>query len=1194
MFIRFVLLLLISGSSLLFAENFADRLLEEAATQVAVSPDDPIEMVLLAERIYYLSHESGQQKRIGELLNQLFEAATHGEVRAEIGFLLTQHYRQSGEYDEVERLFHELGSVPEWRVLGPLAPKRDFNLKSLLSASKTQGLDRNIRPHLIRAHGQEDFFSEGIGHYGFFSGNLAVFPNQLAGAMYTTWFYIPEKGDYRLGLGWAHYIKAWINDTVAWEATENQDPHPDQAVVHFNLKKGWHRLTLYIESKSEDPNLGFFARMTTSSGKPVLFEAKSKKKLPKKKPKMLQSETSLVELAHNQSDYALASMIMIKEQKKHASHGSPHDLLKQAYAKDPNRFVAEKLVSQIEDTNTTWQLLVEFLEQERNDLDRAWGLTQLGQIALNQERYWQARAYSDKALAANPEYWPAVILRNNVFSRMGLTGEALNHALELDKAYPNVPWISMDLSDLFFAMKLREQARIRTDNVLAMRHGNVKFSLRKIKLLKSTGETEALDAFFTELMKDAPYSVGTLEVYIDFLAANDRFDQAETLLEKALDQLPENPVLLEAMGSLKMKSSRPGALTYLEKALALKPQNPTLEKMIALSKAGQAAFYESYRVVTAPDVFIREVSPIVINIDNTVCKVSANGQSSVYRELEYEVLTEQGLKELPGYAFSYSPLRQKAEIVKAEIIRDGRTIHLTRFGRNRISDPAYRMYYDLVSYQIPFIGLEVGDIVRVEHRTDEFKSGNIFGDYFGDLQFFTNRYPTKRMTYTLILPEDMEIHRHVEKMEPAFSRVNKAGNTAYTWTLDGVSPFESESRMPGLEGYMPYVAVSTFKDWQSMAAWYKNLIKDQLTLDVETKKIVAELIQGITDPLEIVKRIHEYVVTNTRYVALEFGIHGYKPYQVNQVNTRQFGDCKDKASLIVSMMREAGIEANVAIVRTSDKGTINTFPAMLGYFNHAIAYVPQFDLYLDGTAEFSGVRELPTMDQGALTLVVDKDGGGRLTNIPVYDDTRQGYDLDLSVAENGMAEVNGKLSYNGTVNPELRQYLSIDARLPQYLQELMADTVPGLDVRQADRTGQRINEPITLRFTGQSKRLFQAATGELKLPLSILSNHLTQAYAPNVERQFPLDFGAPKTKTVNLNIAVPKGFSPVDLPDSLELSDENFSVTIKLEQIAQAISVNYQVAFKSKRVEPEDYASLREMMQAHDRVLDKTIRFVAE
>ncbi|MDJ0836894.1 MAG: DUF3857 domain-containing protein [Acidobacteriota bacterium] len=1189
---RFVWTLLLCGAPL-YAENFADRLLEASAQAAAARPADPIETLLLAERIYYLSHESGQQDRIADLLASLFENATHGEVRAEIGYFLTQHYRQLGRYDEVSQLVKSLGYVPEWQVLGPLAPKRDVDLKALFKAKSVRGLNRDVRFRTIRAWGAGDYYAEGIGHYGYFSGNLAVFPNQLAGALYTTWFYVPKKGTVRLGLGWDNGLRAWVNNTVVFDGRRNQTPHPDQETIFVNAKKGWHRLTLLIDSAAEDSNLGFYARLTSENGEPLKTKADHKRGVPRRKVSTVKGEPSLFVLAKERSDYALASILLIKEQEQNETYGTARNLLAASYAKEPRQVVVDKLVSLTEDTNTQWQLLATFLKKAEG-LDRAWTLTQLGQITLSQERFWQARDYAKQALAADEEYWPAAVLMNNVYSQLGISGEALRNTLDLVKTYPGVPWLMMDLSDLYASMEFQEEAEKQTDAILEIRHANDKFAERKIELLKRKGDTEALDRFFESLLRDSPYSLRTMAGYVNFLAANDRFDKAEQLLAGRLEQLPENPALLEAMGELKMKSGRSGALPYLEKALTLKPQNPTLEKMIQLSKSERKAFYEPYRIAEAPDVYIREVSPVVINIDNKVRKVSPNGQSSLYHQLEYEILAEQGIKELPGYAFSYAPLREKAEIIKAEIVRGDKVIHITRFGRSRISDPAYRMYYDLVSYQIPFTSLEVGDIVRLEYRVDDFTSANIYGDYFGDQQYFSNRYPTKRLSYTAILPADRKIHYHVEKMNPEFKQTTDENNVIYTWSLDGVSPYETEAMMPGLQGYMPYVALSTFNDWQSMASWYKDLIDEQLDLDLETKKIVAELTEGVTDRMEIVKRIHEYVVTNTRYVALEFGIHGYKPYEMNQVSTRQFGDCKDKAGLIVSMLREAGVPANIAIVRTADRGYVHTFPAMLAYFNHAIAHVPEFDLYLDGTAEFSGVDELPVMDQGALTLIVDEDGGGKLTKIPIYDNTRETHEIQLEVAGNGDAAINGELSYTGSITPEVRQYLSISTRLGQDLQELMADSLPGLAVTQADREGRRINEPITLRFSGNSNRIIQKSNGELKLPLSILNNQLTQVYAPNANRQFPIDFGVPKTKSVSMTIAPPEGYMPDDLPEPLSLSDENFSVNISFERKGtDRISVNYQLAFKASRVEPGDYPALRDMMQAHDRVLDQSIRFIA-
>jgi len=627
--------------------------------------------------------------------------------------------------------------------------------------------------------------------------------------------------------------------------------------------------------------------------------------------------------------------------------------------------------------------------------------------------------------------------------------------------------------------------------------------------------------------------------------------------------------------------------------LAIQPQNPDLEKLIELTKADGGAFYVPYRIAETPDIPVLEVSPIVVNIDNKVHKVAANGQASLYHQLEYEIVSEKGAQELPGYSIAYSPLRQNVEIIRAEIDRAGQIIHLTNFGRARLSDPVYRMYYDLVAYQIPFPTLQVGDLVKIEYRVDETEGFNIFGDYFGDQEYFVTQYPTRRHSFTVIVPKERKLHFHVEKMNPQLKQSEDEKHHIYTWTLDQISPFETESRMPGLEGYLPYVAVSTFDDWQNMARWYADLIRDQLTLDLETKKLVKKLIEGADDRLEIVKRIHEYVITNTRYVALEFGIHGYKPYQVNQVCSRQFGDCKDKASLIVALLREAGVPADVAIVRTADKGYVHTYPAMLTYFNHAIAYVPEFDLFLDGTAEFSGIDELPAQDQGALTLIVDAKGSGKLTKIPIGNNSSQGYALEMHLKPNGNAAVSGRVSYTGVDAPMVREYLSIDAKLNQNLQELMADTVPGLDVFEAERGGKRVNDPISLTFSGETRRLTQRGRGEIKIPLSILNAQLTQSYAPNAQRQFPINFGVPKTKSVDLKIEAPDGYVLGNLPSSLNMEDQNFGVSIQLNKEADNIlRVNYQLSFKTAQVAPSDYESLRNMMQAHDQVLIQNIQLI--
>src|SRR6266550_2592552 len=87
-------------------------------------------------------------------------------------------------------------------------------------------------------------------------------------------------------------------------------------------------------------------------------------------------------------------------------------------------------------------------------------------------------------------------------------------------------------------------------------------------------------------------------------------------------------------------------------------------------------------------------------------------------------------------------------------------------------------------------------------------------------------------------------------------------------------------------------------------------------------------------------------------------------YPVETVLTRRFGDCKDKASLMHAMLEALGIDSRLVLLRTRRMGNLSEAPASLAVFDHAILYVPKYELYLDGTAEFHGSGELPPDDRG--------------------------------------------------------------------------------------------------------------------------------------------------------------------------------------------------------------------------------------
>ena len=134
--------------------------------------------------------------------------------------------------------------------------------------------------------------------------------------------------------------------------------------------------------------------------------------------------------------------------------------------------------------------------------------------------------------------------------------------------------------------------------------------------------------------------------------------------------------------------------------------------------------------------------------------------------------------------------------------------------------------------------------------------------------------------------------------------------------------------------------VSTFDSWQGFGKWYADFIAPQLQLDSALRTALDKLVQGHTTDLEKIRAIHQFVIENTHYVGLEFGVYSYKPYPVSQVYARRFGDCKDKASLMVALMRAAGIDADFALVRTRKMGDVGDKATSLQIFDHAIVYVP--------------------------------------------------------------------------------------------------------------------------------------------------------------------------------------------------------------------------------------------------------------
>src|SRR5260370_30878477 len=116
--------------------------------------------------------------------------------------------------------------------------------------------------------------------------------------------------------------------------------------------------------------------------------------------------------------------------------------------------------------------------------------------------------------------------------------------------------------------------------------------------------------------------------------------------------------------------------------------------------------------------------------------------------------------------------------------------------------------------------------------------------------------------------------------------------------------------MRGASELLAYVHVSTYRTWEDVGRFYWGLVKDQLRVTDEIGKAAQEAVKGVppSDEMARIRAVYDFVVSRTRYLGLEFGINSFKPYPVETILSRRFGDWKDKAAANEAHLESLGLE----------------------------------------------------------------------------------------------------------------------------------------------------------------------------------------------------------------------------------------------------------------------------------------------
>jgi hypothetical protein len=313
---------------------------------------------------------------------------------------------------------------------------------------------------------------------------------------------------------------------------------------------------------------------------------------------------------------------------------------------------------------------------------------------------------------------------------------------------------------------------------------------------------------------------------------------------------------------------------------------------------------------------------------------------------------------------------------------------------------------------------------------------------------------------------------------------------------------------------------------------------------------------------------------------------------------RKFGDCKDKASLIVVMLREVGVPAQMVLVRTRKNGDLDPQPASLAIFDHAIAYVPQLDLYLDGTAEFSGSRELPYEDQGVMVLRID-GGDGKLVHTPVLPATENltSRHTRIDLADGGAATVTEDVEVRGQVAAPWRQHYQTPGERPSLYEKQWNASMPGVQLDKVDLPDlSDLEKPVTSHAEGHVPQVGAAiASGGWSLPLMGRPSELTRSYTRTSKRHYDLVIDFPWALSEEIQYTLPAGAELATLPAS-SASDGPFGA-MKLDVKSvdggakgrTVVTVKVDMTMTVRRVSVKDYPAFRDWLGKVDGILNQPI-----
>jgi tetratricopeptide (TPR) repeat protein/transglutaminase-like putative cysteine protease len=1090
--------------------------------------------------------------------------------------LLGRIYFETNRQAQAVALAGSVGFIPEWMIIGGFDNSEGMGFDKVFAPEKGIDFSKTYDGSGWKISWRKlPALSSGI-KVDFC--NLLE-PNVWSVAYAVTFVYSPQAQSAYLRAGSDDCLKMWWNDQLVVSEPAYRSCKLDQQVVPVALQAGWNKLLAKVCQGTG--NWELMARLTDAQDRPLgnlQFGLDPGKYSRPAQPLSANAPGAGVEAywraqtaqhpGDERSWYYLARWLKNHDRKEDAQ--KIYESLLQA---NPHYspYAAEASEVYFGDGKPTKGLNA---LRRAEELAPRSGLVHylLGRQYFLQRLYKKAEGEFAQAVALSPRLPEAYLYQGLLQDHENRPEEAYRSAKQALSLAPELSWANDNVAA--FADKLGYHQEVQA-YYLKARAANWGWFSSVWKLgewWEKQGDYDQALALYQSVSEVLP---DHLEFYFaceGCFFKQKKYPEALAQCRRILAFSPDNYRAYTQLGLINYEMGNTAeARANWNQALIYKPDYFWLRNYVEKRFQDPKPFFEKYQVtdkfrdslLAAPaDAATYPKASAVVLLNQEIVQAFESGYSTHQVHYIVKIVNETGRDR---YGVAYLPESENLKIKKAYTLKTtGEKVEPTDIQKNKIA----------------FAAVETGAVIECQYTYDDYNHF-LKGQFYDRFAFQEETAPRLFSQYVLALPKGKALQVHLGGDKVRSARDTFQGLPVYLWTAKNQEQIYTEPYRPAYDELTSQVRVSTLPSWDYLAMWENSLVKEQLKPD----RAMLEKIRALTAPLsgeeEKIKAIYNFVTKEIRYLRRDDQyIFFMKPQKAENVFADGYGVCKDKATLLIALLKACNLDAQYALIMTRNNGTV--FPEIpYPYFNHAIVYLPptaeRAQKFLDPTSEYNSYGDLWGGTQGVTTLVCQLDHFAFITTPTFPPEADEETDQLTAVLDaQGKLTADVQSRERGGTAQAFRYAFADPSKRREIIEAHLNHMTPGAQLQKLEIQNQEdLNQPLLVNLHFEAPAFAHVLGRRLTFKLFDLFN-LTERMASRSERHYALDFSNRSRQVQHHEYELPTGYKVASLPEPIVLETPWMKYEIQCRQVDRKIVTERIFTLKEFLVPQEKYAPLRQ------------------